>query len=143
MTESSIQSTKLQWKWVGITFAMYILLYLLPMFIVSIFFRDTIAVKLLGGWMFGGIIVVAAVAGYLSKGVTIWEPAIAGAGLVLGIFVCLIVYSRVVYSMSFNMMREILGILIPTIIVFLLSLMGAWFGERAQKLWRTKSSEKN
>jgi|WetSurMetagenome_2_1015567.scaffolds.fasta_scaffold705161_1 Na+/citrate or Na+/malate symporter len=141
MTDRFSQHAKLQWKWVGITLAMYFSLYLFPIFIISIFFKNTIAIKLIGGWMFGGIIIVAALAGYLSKGITIWEPAIAGTGLILGIFVCVIVYTRIINGERLNVVTEFLEILIPTFIVFLLSLLGAWIGERAQKLWKKESLE--
>jgi peptidoglycan/LPS O-acetylase OafA/YrhL len=141
MTDSSIQPKKLQWKWVGITYAMYLLLYLLPMYLVGNFITDKISVQLVGGWMFGGIIIIAALAGYLSKGVTIWEPAIAGAGLVLAFFIVVTVYVKVFINPSYSYSGEFFGILIPMIIVFLLSLLGAWLGERAQKLWKTKSPE--
>jgi hypothetical protein len=136
MTDTITQHTRLQWKWVGITIAMYFSLYLLPIFIVSVFFKNTIAIKLIGGWMFGGIIIVAALAGYFSEGITIWEPAIAGTGLILGIFVCVIVYTRIIYGARLNVVTEFLAILIPTLVVFLMSILGAWIGERAQKLWK-------
>ena len=140
MTESSIQSKKLQWKWVGITFAMYLLFYLFPLCLVDIF-SARIAFIIIGCWIFGGIIIVAAVAGYLSEGVTIWEPAIAGAGLVLILFIPLSIYLHIHVNSSINLFGEIAGILIPAIIVFFLSLFGAWGGERAQKLWKIKPPE--
>jgi hypothetical protein len=143
MTESTIQPQKLQWRWVWITFAMYILFYILPILIVGNFFTNKIAIQIIGAWIFGGIIIVAAVAGFLSTGVTIWEPAIAGAGLVLAFFVCMSIYVRVFYNPSFTILGNFIGILVPTIIVFLLSLLGAWLGERVQKLLRTNPPESN
>jgi hypothetical protein len=140
MTESSIQSKKLQWKWVGITFVMYLLFYLLPLILVDFFSAKT-AFVLIGCWIFGGIIIVAAVAGYLSEGVTIWEPAIAGAGLVLILFITLAMYFHIHSRPGITLFGEIAGILVPAIIVFLLSLFGAWLGERAQQLWKTKPPE--
>jgi hypothetical protein len=141
MTESSVQPKKLQWKWVWITFAMYILFYILPIFIAGNYFTNKIAVLIIGVWIFGGIIIVAAVAGYISKGVTIWEPAIAGAGLVLAFFICMTIYVNVFYNLHYNISGEFLGIIVPTFIVFLLSLLGAWLGELAQQLVKTKSPE--
>jgi hypothetical protein len=138
MAESSTQSKKLQWKWVGISFLMYVVFYLLPLVILGKVFGINNQ-ALFGIWVFGGVIIVAAVAGYLSEGVTIWEPAIAGAGLVFlwVIFILLFVHRH--YSIS----RDIVPLLIAISIVFLLSLLGAWFGERAQKLWKTKTPESN
>ena len=65
---------------------MYILFYILPIFIVGDYFTNKVGVQFIGAWMFGGIIIIAAIAGYLSHGITIWEPAVAGAGLVIAFF---------------------------------------------------------
>ena len=70
MAEESTQPKKLQWKWVWISLLLYAVFYLVPLF----FFAYKVEV-LLFVWMFAGIIVIAAVAGYLSPGVTIAEPA--------------------------------------------------------------------
>ena len=69
MAESLTSSKKLEWKWVGITLILYAVFYLLPLF-----FLFRIAEFLGDAWLFSGIIIIAAVAAYLSKGITIWEP---------------------------------------------------------------------
>jgi high-affinity Fe2+/Pb2+ permease len=115
--------------------------YLLPIFVAGNLFKDKIASQFVGAWIFGGIIIVAAAAGFLSKGVTIWEPAIAGAGLFLSFFVVMTIYYRVFVNPDYNKSENILGILIPTVVIFVLSLLGAWFGELVQKLWKTKPPE--
>jgi hypothetical protein len=120
---------------------MYIVFYLLPIFVAGNLFKDKIAFQFVGAWIFGGIIIVAAAAGFLSKGVTIWEPAIAGAGLFLSFFVVMTIYYRVFVNPDYNKSENILGILIPTVVIFVLSLFGAWFGELVQKLWKTKPPE--
>lgn len=134
-TESS---SGLQWKWVGITFIFYVAFYLLPLLIAAeIFPRNPI---IPGIWIFGGIIIVAAIAGYLSKGVTIWEPAIAGIGLVILLFGYLSFFA---FPTQFrgSLQSFIVALIIPAVIVFFLSLLGAWFGERAQKLLKQKTRE--
>ncbi|RPI05063.1 MAG: hypothetical protein EHM64_07815 [Ignavibacteriae bacterium] len=141
MTDSTLQPKKLQWKWIGITFAMYLVFYILPIYLAMNFMTSQAAVFMTGAWIFGGIILIAAVAGYLSPGVTIWEPAIAGAGLLFSLFVVLLLSLQMLFPHKINIVQELPMILIPTAIVFLLSLLGAWMGERAQKLWKTKSSE--
>jgi hypothetical protein len=137
MAESSIQSKKLQWKWVGISLLMYILLYLLPIVILGKVFGIDKQV-LFSSWVFGGVIIVAALAAYLSEGTTIWEPAIAGAvlGFLWVIFILLFVRR---YSISGDVMQ----FLTAMSILFLLSLLGAWFGDRAKKLWKTKTPDSN
>jgi hypothetical protein len=137
MAESSIQSKKLQWKWVGISLLMYILLYLLPIVILGKVFGIDKQV-LFSSWVFGGVIIVAALAAYLSEGTTIWEPAIAGTvlGFLWVIFILLFVRR---YSISGDVMQ----FLTAMSILFLLSLLGAWFGDRAKKLWKTKTPDSN
>jgi len=137
MAESSTQSKKLQWKWVGISLLMYVLFYLLPIVILGKVFGINNQV-LFSNWVFGGVTIVAAVAGYLSEGVTIWEPAIAGAGLGFLWVIFILLFVRY-YSIS----GDIVQLLTAMSILFLLSLLGAWFGDRAKKLWKTKTPESN
>lgn len=138
MTELLIPSGKLQWKWVGITFVFYVLFYLLPLIIFSELLPNLGVIP--GIWIFGGIIVVAAVAGYISEGVTIWEPAIAAVGLVILLLGYIALF---VFPMAFRgaFLRGIVFIVIPATIVFVLSLTGAWLGERAQRLWKDKAPD--
>lgn len=138
MTELLTPSGKLQWKWVGITFVFYVLFYLLPLVLTIELFPNLFIIP--GIWIFGGIIIVAAIAGYLSEGVTIWEPAIAAAGLIILLFGYTALF---VFPMAFRgaFVRRILFIVFPAIIVFILSLTGAWMGERAQRVWKDKKAE--
>jgi hypothetical protein len=130
MPEPSTESTALQWKWVGITFVLYAVFYLLPLFLLG-----SVAETFSDIWVFAGIVIVAAIAGYWSPGVTIWEPAIAGGGLIFLFFLGFLTLDppkdRVVLT--------VVPMLIVLMIVFLLSLFGAWLGERAQIRWRKKS----
>jgi len=130
MSDPSTQSKKLQWKWIGISLVLYAVFYLLPLVILA-----TKAEILSFVWLFAGVIVVGAVSGYFSEGVTILEPAIAGAGLIFLFFGTMIL----LLPRQINIGGVVLGTVILMISVFLLSLLGAWFGERAQKLWRSKA----
>ena len=136
MTELLTPSGKLQWKWVGITFIFYVLLYLMPLVIMFEFFPSLLVLS--GIWIFGGIVIVAALAGYLSEGVTIWEPAIAGAGLIVLLlgYIALAVFPTAFRGAFF---RGVIFVVIPAAIVFVLSLTGAWLGERAQQFWKDKT----
>lgn len=143
MAESSAESNKFQWKWVGITFVSYIVFYLLPISIADGTFSGSVMTRVgalfIGVWLFGGIIIIAAVAGYLSKGVTLWEPAVAGLGLVVLVFAFIAIQIFLVQvGHRFSFFQAIVPLLIMMLIVFLLSLLGAWLGERAQKVWKTK-----
>lgn len=128
MSEPSTHSRKLQWKWVGISIVMYAVLYLLPLLL----FMDMGMVGFI--WLFAGIIIVAGLAGYLSKEVTIVEPAIAGGGLMAMFFAGLIVFT----PRQINMNAFWVYSAVTVLGVFLLSLLGSWLGERAQKLFRTQ-----
>jgi len=118
---------------------MYILFYILPIFIVGNYFTNKVGVQFIGAWMFGEIIIVAAIAGYLSHSVTIWEPALAGAGLSIAFFLSMIVYIRVFVNPGYQITGKIIRFLVPTVTVFFLSLLGAWLGEELQKFLKKKS----
>ena len=140
MAESSPQSKKLQWEWVGITFAMYMVCYLFPILVVGgVFGNFVVSYKagiFIGAWSFGGAVILPAIAGYISKGITILEPAIAGAGLVALWFLAYRVFIARYSAASVS--EDIPSLALIMIIIFVLSLLGAWLGERAQKLWKTK-----
>lgn len=125
---------KLQWKWVGITLGLYLVFYLLPLFMVGHMPASKLAVLFAGAWLFAGIIIIAAVAGYLSKGVTMWEPAIAGAVLYALCFI-----ADATLSTRIALLQDLAPPAVTLALVFLISLYGAWWGENAQELWKTRS----
>jgi len=141
MDEQSPGSNKLQWKWIAITFVLYLVFYLLPIAAAAYFTRgssSSIGDVFIGTWMFGGLIIVAGVAAYVSTGITIFEPAIAGATMVI---LWTIIFSLFVPYARFNVSRDALPALGIICLVFVLSLVGAWLGERAQKLWKPTTKE--
>jgi hypothetical protein len=133
MDNSSEHPKSIQWKWVVISFILFVVFYLLPIIAFS-----HISNIFLGVWVFAGIIVIAGIAAFFSKGVTIWEPAIAASILVIMIFAYAairLLSTLPIHRISvFQMMSPLI---IVTLVVFLLSLLGAWLGERAQKLWKS------
>lgn len=136
MDEQSSSSNKLQWNWVAITFVLYLVFYLLPIAVAAYLTRGTassIGTLFIGAWMFGGLIIVAAVAAYISTGITIFEPAIASATMII---LWVVIFSLFIPYARFDVMRDALPALGIISVVFILSLVGAWLGERAQKLWR-------
>jgi hypothetical protein len=142
MGEQSSSSKRIQWKWVAITFVLYVLFYLFPLFVIVPLLKGAIVTMIVGAWVTGGIIIVAAVAAYLSEGVTIVEPAIAGALMVILLFFTMSLY--MVYThpgVRFDITHGMPFTVGTISIVFALSLLGAWLGERAQKLWKSKSSK--
>ena len=143
MSELSSAPKEFQWKWVGISLLMYLVFYFLPLTLVpGGMLSGTVVTKasamFIGVWSFAGMIVISAVAGYLSKGVTIREPATAAVGLVI--------LSLVAVQMKFNAAIQvttqgILGLIIALAVVAGLSLAGAWFGEILQKVLQSKEPE--
>ena len=139
MTESLTRPKKLKWKWVWMSFILYILFYILPFFIVGNYFMKNIGVQFFGVWMFGGIIIVAAVAGYFSLDITMREPALSGAGLVIAFFISMIVYVRMFIHPGYKITGRIIWFLVPSMTVFLLSMLGVWLGEQLQTFLKKKS----
>jgi hypothetical protein len=138
MLESLTPSKKLQWKWVGITLLLYVVFYPSPIFIAHYILAPKAAQLFIGAWLFAGIIIIGAVAGYLSEGVTLWEPAIAGAGFITLFIIAVAILSP---PAGLSIFQSVVQLVIIMAIFFLFSLLGAWLGERAQKLWKTKSPE--
>ncbi len=119
--------TQLQWKWVGLSFAFYVVFYLIPLTVVLGFEAIPLSMtKYVGGtWLFGGIVIVAALAAYISPGITIWEPAVASAGIAVALFIL----RMFVTSERAGFLSEAI---VPIFAVFALALLGAWIGEKAQ-----------
>lgn len=127
MTNPS-RPSRIQWKWVWISVAMFIALYVLPLAIAS-WIRGEFAVKIIGGWIFAGVVVVSGLGGYFSKGVTIWEPAIAGAIATILSYAGL----QIIQSAQGLPFRPEPGPAVVFLItVFGLSLLGAGLGEGVQ-----------
>jgi hypothetical protein len=132
-----------QWKWVGISLLMYIVFYFFPLTLVpGGMLSGTVVTKasamFIGVWSFAGMIIISAAAGYVSKGVTIKEPAAAAIGLVI--------LSLVAVQIKFNAAIQvttqgIIGLIIALAVVAGLSLAGAWFGEILQKVIQSKGPE--
>ena len=127
---------RFQWKWVSISLLMYFVFYFLPLSLIpGGFLSGTVVTKastvVIGIWSVAGILVIAAAAGFLSKGVTIKEPAVAAVGLI----VLWILAAAVKFNIALRFTMDTLWFIAALIIVGLLALGGAWFGERVQKLW--------
>ena len=144
MTEQPAPSDTFQWKWVGITFIMFALFYLLPIIIVGKMFSGGAMSKgaevFVGSWSVIGAIVIAALAGFLSEGVTIWEPAIAGiCAILLWAVILFQAFAQRGAKISTEFIPYLFGM---TMIVFLLSLFGATVGERIQELRKKNTTAK-
>jgi hypothetical protein len=127
---------ELQWKWVGITLLLYVVFYLVPLLVVGDIPASKAAEVFAGLWLFAGMVIIAAVAGFLSEGVTIWEAAIAGIALYALCYV-----ADAILSVRIALLHGVAPPTATLAVVFMLSVYGAMLGEAAQSLWRKKSPE--
>lgn len=137
--EGGLSVGKFQWLWVIITLMMYIVLYLFPLYLFGGAFSSGFpahAQKMFSGtWVFAGIILTAGLAGFMSKGVTVWEPVVGSIG-----FIALVVFmnemARVIHGGRFQL--QVRDNLTTLVFFFLLSLLGSWMGELWQKTFLKK-----
>jgi len=127
---------KFQWKWVWITLGMFVVFYTLPL-VLATSVKGTFGNMILGGWLFGGVIVIAAVSAMLSKGVTILEPAVAGAFLTILWYV---VYQILIMTNGLPLRLNMSNLIVVMIAIFGLSLLGAGLGEGIQNLRQKEKS---
>ena len=123
---------RFQWKWVWITVGLFAMFYVLPILAVSSF-RLSFGDKIIGGWSFGGIIVIAAVSAMLSKGVTIWEPAIGGAIMTIAWY---LIFQVLATTGGHPLRLEVSRLVVTMVAIFGLSLLGAGLGEGIQNVRR-------
>jgi hypothetical protein len=137
--EGAVVSGKFQWKWVLITLMMYVVLYLFPLYLFGGAFSAGFpahAQRMFSGtWVFAGIIITAGFAGFMSKGITIWEPVIGSVGFILVLSVTNEL-AKVIHGGTFHL--RVRDTLTTLVFFFLLSLLGAWLGELWQKTFLKK-----
>jgi hypothetical protein len=123
MADESSSTKKFQWKWVLISLAMYIVLYFLVLGIMPGGFMGTeVATRI---WAVAGVFLIAALAGYLSKGVTVWEIVIAAVVVVALMYIGAELGLNVAVPLGSGG-KPVLTLLI----IFVFSALGAWLGER-------------
>jgi len=143
MTELPSTPKKFQWKWVWISLLLYIVFYFFPLALVSggMFSSGPVtkaSAVFIGIWSFAGMIIISAVTGYISEGVTIKEPIVAAIGLVILSFIA--VQIKFNAAMQFTALG-VLGLAVALAVVAGLSLAGAGFGELLQKVIQSKGPE--
>lgn len=90
-------------------------------------------------WTFVGLVVIAAISGYFSTGVTLWEPVIASTVLVILIPVSQELYTKFTGQLLPMPICEYAPLMV---VIFALSFLGAWFGEHLQDSFQKNQKEK-
>jgi hypothetical protein len=155
MRDSSTQSKKLEWKWVGIVFSLFLVFYLLPISIAGKVFAHLPEYVVgsayesphhgpraffIGSWSIVGVIIITAGSAFIARRSIFWE---SGISAVLLAIVWLIVYyssavpQRLMILWSDSASYLALSLTV-TAVVFYLSLVGAWLGERLRKALKTE-----
>jgi hypothetical protein len=132
--EGNLPTGKFQWLWVVVTLIMYIVLYLFPLYLFGGAFSSGFpahAQRMFSGtWVFAGIIITAGLAGFMSKGVTIWEPVVGSVGFII-LVVLMNELAHVLEGGKFHL--QVRDNVTTLVFFFLLSLLGSWMGESWQK----------
>ncbi len=139
---NALPTKPFQWKWVWLSLLMYILFYFLPLALIpGGVLTDTSLTSGQGFfvtfWIFAAPVLIAAVAGYLSKGVTIKEPTVAALGLIL--LWSIAVQIRLNSAFQFST-TNVLQILVGLVVIGILAFIGAWLGERIQSAGQNKQT---
>lgn len=138
--EGSLPTGKFQWLWVVITLVLYIVLYLFPLYLFGGAFSSGFpahAQRMFSGtWVFAGIIITAGLAGFMSKGVTIWEPVVGSIGFII-LVILMNELAHVLAGGTFHF--KVRDNVTTLVFFFLLSLLGSWLGELWQKILLKKN----
>lgn len=143
MSELQPAPKGIQWKWVWISLLMYLLFYFLPLALVpGGIISGAVVTKssaiFIGLWSFAGLIIIAAIAGFLSEGVTVREPALAA----IGVMILWVVSVQMRFNSAIRFTFEATAAFVLALfIVGLLALGGAWFGEQLQKVFKAGKPE--
>ena len=139
--EGDLPLGKFQWVWVVVTLMMYIVLYLLPLYLFGGAFSSGFpahAQRMFSGtWVFAGIIITAGLAGFMSRGITIWEPVVGSIGFIV-LVILMNELARVLRGGTFHL--QVRDDLTTLVFFFLLALLGSWLGELWQKTFLKKKA---
>jgi fatty acid desaturase len=134
MADETRSKRTFQWEWVGIALVMYFVFYFLVLLVLEGGKWNVVDAARI--WTIAGAFLIAAVAGYLSRGVTVWEIALAALIVTL-----LIMVANWLQLTSAVPLGEGIKPIITLVIVFLFSALGAWLGERIQRSQKKEKAE--
>ena len=133
---------KFHWKWVWLSLLMYIVFYSLPIALTpGGVLNDSSITKtssyFMTIWGIGGMILISAVAGFISKGGIIKEQTVAAIGLMILWFI--VIPPR--FDSPFRFSTAIVLVMLIGIAIPLLALGGAWLGELIQRAGRKQKGQ--
>ena len=121
-----LKVSEIDWRWVGMGVCFFIVMHLLPTYLLFQFRIITTAFSILFSvWVFAGIAFVGFFIGWRSKGVTIAEAAIAG--LAYGF----ILLAAIQQELAGPLVISSIGWFVAVIVIATVS---AWFGELVQSV---------
>ena len=123
-----------QWNWVAVSLVVYLIFYFFPLMlvpggIIGGGLANEVTLYVVGIWGIAGIFVISAVMAYFSKGITVWEAVVSAFGVVLLMVVSASLELRTVVLKTSD---DYIGFGIALVVVFAMSYMGAWWGEKLQ-----------
>ncbi len=140
MSESQTPANSFRWKWVAISFLMYVVFYYFPISIVpGGFFSNSIvtntSIKIIGAWAIAGVFIIAAVSGFIAKDFIMKEIIVAI------IFLCILFLGSA--QLKNNMPIEhnsaaFVKLFIGIIILSSIAIVGSLCGTQYQKLGNKK-----
>jgi hypothetical protein len=121
---------KINWKWVGVGYCLFVVYHLLPSYVLLGFARfGMLGEAGKGIWLFIGFAVIAFYIGYRSRGITILEPAISS---VLYVVTLTLLFEKF-WGRSFSMRSA--GVIYVWIVgAGVIAFVSAWVGE----LWQSR-----
>ncbi|HTY36743.1 MAG TPA: hypothetical protein VMH23_06515 [Bacteroidota bacterium] len=133
MPDARRSSKSVQWKWLGISFVIYFAFYLIPIIGARSVIGGRTAVIAIGIWALAGVVILAVIISFFSKGASLWELPIASAAIILGFTLSFYTFHSWSQTRPWSMFVDV-GT--STVVTFLLSLCGMWIGTKLRRLKR-------
>lgn len=132
----TLRLTKIDWRWLVVTYCFFVLFHLLPTLLEVTLWQFFLS---LGIWQFvlwtgGGVALISAYVGYRSTGVTILEPGIA-AMFYMATLIAIMSKIRYIHATGYKLVGLLVALhLIAFLIGFFGAAVGEWMQSRRERL---------
>lgn len=124
--KASFKIVRIDWRWVGLGVCFFIVMHLLPTYLLFQFrIITTVFSTLFSVWVFAGMAFVGFFIGWKSKGVTIVEASVAS------LLYAIILLGAIQRVWEGRLVISSLGWFVAVVVIATVS---AWFGERVQSI---------